>query len=168
MGIYYSNDVRFAYQQIFYDNCVLQKKKIITNSFIKIIIQYLLSNGHPACAIISCPLNHLPYIFLQLTSLKIIWILSLLLCFIFIQNYSFLLVKMDWVRTIKEEGELFWPLIICIPHTYCKYWHLQVFGEVPASEMTEKFGDVLQFCSHLSKLMVTEIRRRASNQSTGR
>ena len=33
--------------------------------------------------------------------------------------------------------------------------------------MTEKFGDVLQFCSHLSKLMVTEIRRRASNQSTG-
>lgn len=43
---------------------------------------------------------------------------------------------------------------------------VKVFGEVPASEMTEKFGDVLQFCSHLSKLMVTEIRRRASNQST--
>jgi len=33
--------------------------------------------------------------------------------------------------------------------------------------MMEKFGDILQFCSHLSKLMVTEIRRRASNQSTG-
>lgn len=33
--------------------------------------------------------------------------------------------------------------------------------------MTEKFGDILQFCSHVSKLMVTEIRRRASNQSTG-
>ena len=44
---------------------------------------------------------------------------------------------------------------------------LQVFGEVQSNEMTEKFGDVLQFCSHLSKLMVTEIRRRASNQSTG-
>lgn len=58
--------------KFFYDNCVLQKKKIITNSFIKIIIQYLLSNGHPACAIISCPLNHLPNIFLQLTLLKLI------------------------------------------------------------------------------------------------
>lgn len=33
--------------------------------------------------------------------------------------------------------------------------------------MTEKFADILQFCSHVSKLMVTEIRRRASNQSTG-
>ncbi|XP_056017801.1 WD repeat and FYVE domain-containing protein 3-like isoform X2 [Ostrea edulis] len=43
---------------------------------------------------------------------------------------------------------------------------VKVFGEVHSSEMTEKFGDVLQFCSHLSKLMVTEIRRRASNQST--
>lgn len=30
--------------------------------------------------------------------------MSLLLFFIFIQNYSFLLVKMHWVRTIKEEG----------------------------------------------------------------
>lgn len=44
---------------------------------------------------------------------------------------------------------------------------LQVFGEVPSSEMTEKFSDILQFCSHVSKLMVTEIRRRALNQSTG-
>ncbi|XP_041362357.1 WD repeat and FYVE domain-containing protein 3-like isoform X2 [Gigantopelta aegis] len=44
---------------------------------------------------------------------------------------------------------------------FCK-----VFENAPANEMTEKWGDILQFCSHVSKLMVTEIRRRASNQST--
>ena len=44
---------------------------------------------------------------------------------------------------------------------------LQTFNNVPSSSMMEKFGDILQFCSHVSKLMVTEIRRRASNQSTG-
>ncbi len=43
----------------------------------------------------------------------------------------------------------------------------QVFGSCPTSDMTEKFGDILQFCSHVSRLMVGEIRRRASNQSTG-
>ena len=44
---------------------------------------------------------------------------------------------------------------------------LQVFGTAPSSDMMEKFADVLQFCSHVSRLMVSEIRRRASNQSTG-
>ncbi|XP_050392525.2 WD repeat and FYVE domain-containing protein 3 [Patella vulgata] len=44
---------------------------------------------------------------------------------------------------------------------FCK-----VFENAPSSDMTEKWGDILQFCSHVSKLMVTEIRRRASNQST--
>ncbi|XP_048248442.1 WD repeat and FYVE domain-containing protein 3-like isoform X1 [Haliotis rufescens] len=44
---------------------------------------------------------------------------------------------------------------------FCK-----VFENAPSCEMTEKWGDILQFCSHVSKLMVTEIRRRASNQST--
>ncbi|KAL4240237.1 WD repeat and FYVE domain-containing protein 3 [Mactra antiquata] len=44
---------------------------------------------------------------------------------------------------------------------FCK-----IFGNVAAASMTEKFGDILQFCSHVSKLMVTEVRRRASNQST--
>ncbi|KAL3875787.1 hypothetical protein ACJMK2_033704 [Sinanodonta woodiana] len=44
---------------------------------------------------------------------------------------------------------------------FCK-----IFGNIPSSEMTDKFGDILQFCSHVSKLMVTEIRRKASNQST--
>ncbi|CAH1794598.1 unnamed protein product [Owenia fusiformis] len=42
----------------------------------------------------------------------------------------------------------------------------RVFGAAPSSDLTEKFSDVLQFCGHVSKLMVNEIRRRASNQST--
>jgi hypothetical protein len=33
--------------------------------------------------------------------------------------------------------------------------------------MTEKFGDILLFCTHVCRLLVTEIRKRASNQSTG-
>ena len=44
---------------------------------------------------------------------------------------------------------------------------IKVFGSVPVTEMTDKFGDILQFCSHVSRLMFNEIRRRASNQSTG-
>ncbi|ESO89055.1 hypothetical protein LOTGIDRAFT_154132 [Lottia gigantea] len=44
---------------------------------------------------------------------------------------------------------------------FCK-----VFENAPSNDMTDKWGDILQFCSHVSKLMVTEIRRRASNQST--
>jgi len=44
---------------------------------------------------------------------------------------------------------------------FCK-----VFGSTPAAEMMEKFPDILQFCSHVSRLMVSEIRRRASNIST--
>ncbi|KAG7173359.1 WD repeat and FYVE domain-containing protein 3-like [Homarus americanus] len=44
---------------------------------------------------------------------------------------------------------------------FCK-----VFGSSPTSDLQEKFGDVLIFTQHVSKLMVTEIRRRASNQST--
>ncbi|XP_064637335.1 WD repeat and FYVE domain-containing protein 3-like isoform X3 [Lineus longissimus] len=43
---------------------------------------------------------------------------------------------------------------------------IKVFGSSHSSDMTEKFSDILQFCSHVSKLMVSEIRRRASNQST--
>lgn len=44
---------------------------------------------------------------------------------------------------------------------------LQVFGNAPPSTMTEKFSDLLQFTTQVSRLMVTEIRRRASNKSTG-
>ncbi|KAJ8318937.1 hypothetical protein KUTeg_004028 [Tegillarca granosa] len=57
----------------------------------------------------------------------------------------------------KEQEDKLYNMI----PLFCK-----VFGEVPSSEMTEKFSDILQFCSHVSKLMVTEIRRRALNQST--
>lgn len=32
--------------------------------------------------------------------------------------------------------------------------------------MNEKFWDILSFCQQVSKLMVSEIRKRASNQST--
>uniref|UniRef100_T1IYC2 Alfy-like armadillo-like repeat domain-containing protein n=1 Tax=Strigamia maritima TaxID=126957 RepID=T1IYC2_STRMM len=42
----------------------------------------------------------------------------------------------------------------------------RVFGSCPAKDITEKFGDVLAFCQQVAKLMVSEIRRRASNQST--
>ncbi|CAL4106427.1 unnamed protein product, partial [Meganyctiphanes norvegica] len=44
---------------------------------------------------------------------------------------------------------------------FCK-----VFGSSPTSDLQEKFGDILMFTQHVSKLMVTEVRRRASNQST--
>ncbi|KAK1892234.1 WD repeat and FYVE domain containing protein 3, partial [Dissostichus eleginoides] len=42
----------------------------------------------------------------------------------------------------------------------------RVFGNAPPSSMTEKFTDLLQFTTQVSRLMVTEIRRRASNKST--
>nr|XP_033770548.1 WD repeat and FYVE domain-containing protein 3 isoform X3 [Geotrypetes seraphini] len=42
----------------------------------------------------------------------------------------------------------------------------RVFGNAPPSMMTEKFSDLLQFTTQVSRLMVTEIRRRASNKST--
>uniref|UniRef100_A0A803TVV1 WD repeat and FYVE domain containing 3 n=1 Tax=Anolis carolinensis TaxID=28377 RepID=A0A803TVV1_ANOCA len=42
----------------------------------------------------------------------------------------------------------------------------RVFGNAPPSTMMEKFSDLLQFTTQVSRLMVTEIRRRASNKST--
>ncbi|KAG9355118.1 hypothetical protein JZ751_001831 [Albula glossodonta] len=42
----------------------------------------------------------------------------------------------------------------------------RVFGSAPPVTMTEKFSDLLQFTTQVSRLMVTEIRRRASNKST--
>ncbi|GBP47766.1 WD repeat and FYVE domain-containing protein 3 [Eumeta japonica] len=44
---------------------------------------------------------------------------------------------------------------------FCK-----VFGASPSSDMNEKFWDILSFCQQVSRLMVAEIRKRASNQST--
>ncbi|XP_045427023.1 WD repeat and FYVE domain-containing protein 3 isoform X3 [Pipistrellus kuhlii] len=42
----------------------------------------------------------------------------------------------------------------------------RVFGNAPPNTMIEKFSDLLQFTTQVSRLMVTEIRRRASNKST--
>jgi WD repeat and FYVE domain-containing protein 3 len=42
----------------------------------------------------------------------------------------------------------------------------KVFGSCHSGEMNEKFWDILAFCQQISRLMVSEIRRRASNQST--
>ncbi|KAF2366372.1 protein of unknown function DUF4704 [Trinorchestia longiramus] len=44
---------------------------------------------------------------------------------------------------------------------FCK-----VFSSSSPTDLMEKFEDVLLFTQHVSRLMVTEIRRRASNQST--
>ncbi|XP_052816149.1 WD repeat and FYVE domain-containing protein 3-like isoform X4 [Mya arenaria] len=59
--------------------------------------------------------------------------------------------------TQKDQEEKLYKML----PIFCK-----IFGNVPANSMQEKFSDILQFCSHVSKLMVTEVRRRASNQST--
>ncbi len=42
----------------------------------------------------------------------------------------------------------------------------RVFSHCPAAEMLEKFPEVGGFCQQVSRLAVSEIRRRASNQST--
>ncbi|KAG8269202.1 WD repeat- and FYVE domain-containing protein 4 [Homalodisca vitripennis] len=44
---------------------------------------------------------------------------------------------------------------------FCK-----VFSNSPCTDMSEKFRDMSAFCHQVSRLMVSEIRRRASNQST--
>ncbi|KAI5732691.1 hypothetical protein M8J76_003102 [Diaphorina citri] len=44
---------------------------------------------------------------------------------------------------------------------FCK-----VFGNSNSADMTDKFRDVHQFCDHVSRLMVTKVCQRASNQST--
>lgn len=41
-----------------------------------------------------------------------------------------------------------------------------MFGTSPSGNMNEKFWDILSFTKEVSNLMVSEIRRRASNQST--
>ncbi|XP_066304852.1 WD repeat and FYVE domain-containing protein 3-like isoform X4 [Branchiostoma lanceolatum] len=56
----------------------------------------------------------------------------------------------------EQEDKLYMMLPL-----FCK-----VFGNASATEMMEKFGDILQFSSHCGRLMVNEIRRRASNKST--
>ena len=41
-----------------------------------------------------------------------------------------------------------------------------MFGTSPSGDMNDKFGDILAFTKEVSKLMVSEISQRASNQST--
>lgn len=43
---------------------------------------------------------------------------------------------------------------------------LQVFGNSQNADMSDKFRDMSAFCLQVSRLMVSEVRRRASNQST--
>lgn len=43
---------------------------------------------------------------------------------------------------------------------------LQVFGNSQNADMSDKFRDMSAFCLQVSRLMVNEVRRRASNQST--
>ncbi|XP_071954048.1 WD repeat and FYVE domain-containing protein 3-like isoform X2 [Antedon mediterranea] len=58
--------------------------------------------------------------------------------------------------TQKEQED---KLYVMLP-LFCK-----VFETSPASDMKDKFGDVHPFTGHISRLFVTEVRRRASNPS---
>ena len=51
--------------------------------------------------------------------------------------------------------------VYCMLPLFCR-----VFSHCPAAEMLDKFPEVATFCQLVSRLAVSEIRRRASNQST--
>ena len=59
-----------------------------------------------------------------------------------------------------NEAERDYKLYNMLP-LFCK-----VFGSCHSGDMNEKFWDILAFCQQVSRLMVSEIRKRASNQST--
>ncbi|XP_055711660.1 WD repeat and FYVE domain-containing protein 3 [Phlebotomus papatasi] len=59
-----------------------------------------------------------------------------------------------------SETERDYKLYNMLP-LFCK-----VFGSTNSSDMNEQFWDILAFAQQVSRLMVSEIRRRASNQST--
>lgn len=63
-------------------------------------------------------------------------------------------------EVLSDPGERDARLYNMLP-LFCK-----VFGRSPASDLTEKFWGVHAFAKQVSSLMVSEIRRRASNQST--
>ncbi|XP_055300472.1 WD repeat and FYVE domain-containing protein 3 isoform X2 [Sitodiplosis mosellana] len=63
-------------------------------------------------------------------------------------------------KEVLNEAERDFKLYNMLP-LFCK-----VFGTTHASDMSEKFWDILPFCQQVSRLMVSEIRKRASNQST--
>ena len=47
-------------------------------------------------------------------------------------------------------------------------WFLQVFESASPVDLIERFPNVLQFTSHISKLLVSEIKKRAAHLSTGK
>ena len=60
------------------------------------------------------------------------------------------------LSSAEKEAKLYSMLPL-----FCK-----IFNSVPANIITEKFTDAQSFTQACSKLLVTEVRRRASNQST--
>ncbi|GAB6019627.1 hypothetical protein CHUAL_001189 [Chamberlinius hualienensis] len=58
--------------------------------------------------------------------------------------------------SLKEQEDKLYNML----PLFCK-----VFGNSPAKDMLEKFTDIYPFCQQVCKVMVSEIRRRASNQS---
>jgi len=75
---------------------------------------------------------------------------------------------------VCSVGDLFAIMWSCISRLACRdvQWNdfdslYQVFENAPPVEMTERFPDILQFSSHTAKLMVSEIKKRATNLSTG-
>lgn len=63
-------------------------------------------------------------------------------------------------KEVLNEAERDFKLYNMLP-LFCK-----VFGVSHTNDMSEKFWDILPFCQQVSRLMVSEIRKRASNQST--
>lgn len=63
-------------------------------------------------------------------------------------------------KEVLSEAERDYKLYNMLP-LFCK-----VFGSAHSTDMSEKFWDILAFCQQVSRLMVAEIRKRASNQST--
>lgn len=63
-------------------------------------------------------------------------------------------------KEVLSESERDYKFYNMLP-LFCK-----VFGSAHSTDMSEKFWDILAFCQQVSRLMVAEIRKRASNQST--
>ena len=74
------------------------------------------------------------------------------------------MLKWGWCRCVCARGvfRLSLGAVVCTS-ALCQ----QVFNNAPATDMVERFHDVHQFSSHIAKLMVNEIKKRAVNLSTG-